>query len=203
MTTPTPYSLPELPYCESALEPVVSGEIMELHHGTHHANYVKAANDAVAKLDALAADEDPSALLRALAFNLSGHVLHSLFWTSMSPHATQISPALDEAIVVAFGSVSSLRARMTSTLAHLSGSGWAVLAWEPVARRLLVSSVHDHQGEVVQGATPLLVIDGWEHAYYLDYKANRAKWAEQFFDIADWSSASDRLEAAAQLRTTT
>jgi superoxide dismutase, Fe-Mn family len=197
--TLAPYVLPELDYELDALEPVVSSEIMDLHLNTHHAAYVKAANTALEKLDALAADEDPSPLLRALSFNVGGHALHSLFWTSMSPTGGKPSSVLADEITRSFGSMDVLKARMTATLAKLAGSGWAALCWEPIARRLLVSQIHDHQSEMIAGASPLLVLDGWEHAYYLDYKANRAGWAEKFFDVADWDHASARFEAAASL----
>lgn len=193
------YALPELAYELDALEPVVSSEIMELHYNTHHAAYVKAANAALGKLDALAADEDPSALLRALSFNVGGHVLHSLFWMSMSPKGGKPSSVLADEITRSFGSMDVLKSRMSQTLAKLAGSGWAALCWEPVARRLIVSQIHDHQSEMIAGASPLLVIDGWEHAYYLDYKADRAAWAEKFFDVADWDSASARFVEAASL----
>ena len=197
--TLAPYSLPDLPYSPEALQPIISSRTMELHHGTHHAAYVKAANEISAKLAELAVDEDPSALLRSLAFNVSGHVLHSLFWASMSPGGGAPSSALDNAIVASFGSMSALRARMAMTIAKLSGSGWAVLAWEPIARQLVVSQVHDHQSELIVGSSPLLVIDGWEHAYYLDYTSNKASWAEKFFDVANWAAASNRYDVALEL----
>jgi superoxide dismutase, Fe-Mn family len=194
-----PYSLPELAYELDALEPVVSSEIMDLHYNKHHATYVKAANTALEQMDALAADEDPSALLRSLSFNVGGHALHSLFWSSMSPAAGPPSSVLGNEISRSFGSMDVLKARMTQTLAKLSGSGWAALCWEPVARRLVVSQIHDHQSEMIAGAFPLLVIDGWEHAYYLDYKSDRAGWAEKFFEVADWEHASARFVEVASL----
>ena len=197
--TLAPYSLPDLPYAPDALQPIISARTMELHHGTHHAAYVKAANEISSKLTDLEVDADPSALLRALAFNVSGHVLHSLFWTSMTPGGSTPSAALDNAIVASFGSISALEKRMSATIAKLSGSGWAVLAWEPNACQLVISQGHDHQSELIVGTSPLLVIDGWEHAYYLDYTSEKAKWADKFFEVADWTSASDRFDAARDL----
>ena len=198
MTTLPLYTLPDLPYAPDALQPIVHAHTMELHHGKHHAAYVKAANEVSAKLMELPAKDDPS-LWRALAFNVSGHVLHSLFWTSMAPGSSTMSSAFEEAVVSAFGSSQGLQSRMADAVTKLSGSGWAVLAWEPVAQRLVVSQIHDHQSELIIGSSPLLVIDGWEHAYYLDYESDRASWAEKFFEVADWKSASERYEAAAEL----
>ena len=195
-SSPSLYTLPDLPYSADALQPVVSAQIMELHHGKHHAAYVKQANELTGKLIDLAADEDPSALIRSLTFNLSGHVMHSLFWTSMTPNGSSPSNQLATEITNSFGSVEAMKKRMTMAAAKLSGSGWAVLGWDPTGQRLQISQVHDHQSEMIAGTTPLLVLDVWEHAYYLDYQADRAGWADKFFDIADWASASSRFDKA-------
>jgi superoxide dismutase, Fe-Mn family len=196
MELTTPYTLPDLPYAVDALEPTISSRIMELHHGTHHAAYVKGANEISEKISSLSPGEDPGALSRSLAFNLSGHFLHSLFWTSMSPNGGgepvgDLSAAINES----FGDVSKLIDRMSATIEKLSGSGWATLSWDELGRRLVVSQIHDHQHDHAVGLHPLLVIDGWEHAYYLQYEAAKAKWARAFWDIADWSSAGNRLTA--------
>ena len=191
------YELPDLPYDYDALEPTISARIMELHHGTHHASYVKTANELLEKLDGLAPADDPSALIRALTFNVSGHVLHSLFWTSMTPAGGGTPPeSLDSAIRSSFGSMEVLQERMTKTIEKLSGSGWATLSWDPVGSRLLVSQIHDHQNDQLAGATPLLVIDGWEHAYYLQYEAAKAKWAKAFWEVVDWKNVAARFEIA-------
>lgn len=195
-TTPTLYTLPDLPYSADALQPVVSAQIMELHHAKHHATYVKQANELTGKLIELAASDDPSPLIRALSFNLSGHVMHSLFWTSMTPNGSSPSTELAEEITSSFGSIEAMKKRMAMAATKLSGSGWAVLSWDSIGQRLQISQVHDHQGEVMVGTTPLLVLDVWEHAYYLDYKSDRAAWAQKFFDIADWTSASSRFDDA-------
>ena len=196
-TEPSVYELPDLPYDYDALEPTISAHIMELHHGTHHASYVKTANELLGKLDGLAPADDPSALIRALTFNVSGHVLHSLFWTSMSPAGGATPPeSLDSAINSSFGSMDVLQDRMTMTIEKLSGSGWAALSWDPVGSRLLISQIHDHQNDQLVGATPLLVIDGWEHAYYLQYEAAKAKWAKAFWEVVDWKNVAARFEIA-------
>lgn len=195
--TPTPYVLPELPYPTDALEPAISARIMELHHGTHHAAYVKAANELTEKLSGLPAGDDPGPLSRSLAFNLSGHRLHSLFWTSMSPNGGgQPSAELAAVVASSFGDTNALVDRMTRTIEKLSGSGWAALSWDGLGQRLVVSQIHDHQNDHAAGLDPLLVIDGWEHAYYLQYEAARAKWAAAFWDVVDWASVATRLKTA-------
>ena len=198
-TTSEIYTLPDLRYDPAALQPVVSSKTMELHHGTHHAAYVKAANQLSEKLAAPSgsapSDDDLSHLTRALSFNLGGHRLHSLFWESMSPSGGgSPSPELNSYVEEFFGPVVTLKARMSKTIEKLSGSGWAALVWEPVARRLIVTEIHDHQHDQIAGTTPILVIDGWEHAYYLQYAAAKAKWAEAFWDIADWTAVEARLD---------
>lgn len=195
--TPTPYVLPDLPYSTDALEPTVSTRIMELHHGTHHAAYVKTANELTEKLASLPAGDDPTPMNRSLAFNLSGHRLHSLFWTSMSPDGGgEPADALAAAVTSCFGDTKTLIERMTLTVEKLPGNGWAALSWDSLGQRLVVSQIHDHQHDHAIGLDPLLVIDGWEHAYYLQYEAAKAKWAAAFWDIADWKSAGTRFAAA-------
>lgn len=191
------FVLPELPYQIDALEPVVSSRIMELHHGTHHAAYVNTANELIEKLAALAPDGDSVTLERSLNFNVSGHVLHSLFWTCMSPRGGgQPEGGFAERLTDTFGSVDHMIAKLTTAVSTLSGSGWGALVWEPTADRLFVTQIHDHQNDHIAGSVPLLVIDGWEHAYYLQYEAAKAKWAKAFWDIVDWKRVASRLEDA-------
>ncbi len=197
-TNTTTYSLPSLPYELDALAPVLSAELLDLHYNKHHNAYVKKANELVDTLSSLAADADPSALLRALSFNVSGHALHSLFWESMSPASTKPSEALKAEITRSFGSEELLQSRLTAAVSKLAGSGWGALVWEPMAKRLAVVQLHDHQSDFIVGSTPLLVIDGWEHAYYLDYRSDREAWAKKFFEVADWASASKRFSALSQ-----
>jgi superoxide dismutase, Fe-Mn family len=195
--TPTAYVLPDLPYATGALEPVISTRIMELHHGTHHAAYVKGANELTDKLTALAAGDDPTPLQRSLAFNLSGHRLHSLFWTCMTPTGGgQPADELAAQVALSFGSTNALIDRMTRSIERLAGSGWAALSWDGLGQRLVISQIHEHQNDHVAGLEPILVIDGWEHAYYLQYEAAKAKWAAAFWDIVDWDSVGSRLASA-------
>ena len=195
----SPYVLPDLPYDYSALEPSISAKLLELHHSKHHAAYVKGANDALEQL-AKARDADDYSeigrLAKLFAFNQSGHVRHSLFWTCMSPSggeppSGELATAIDEG----FGTFDRLKQQMNASIAQLQGSGWAALAWEPVAKRLIVEQVYDHQSNVGQGTDLVLVIDGWEHAYYLDYLNDKAKWTEAFWNVADWRAAAARFDS--------
>ena len=191
------YSLPDLPYDEGALEPYISGRIMALHHGKHHATYVKGANTALEKLYDLRGKGDftsLSLLERNLAFNVSGHVLHSVFWTNLSPGGGgEPTGDLARTIDDAFGGFPSFRDQMTEAAGTIQGSGWAMASWEPVAGRIVVQQVHDHQGDHGQGTIPLLVIDGWEHAYYLQYQNEKAKFFQAIWNVVNWDDVARRF----------
>jgi len=195
------YTLPDLPYATDALAPHLSAETLELHHGKHHAAYVKAANETVERL-AEAETWQIAGLERALAFNVSGHGLHSLFWESMSPEMEQ-APAgnIATAIDTAFGSFDKYLERFTSALTTIQGSGWALLVWEPIANELEILQVQNHDGALLIGATPILAADGWEHAYYVDYRNDKAKWVEAFTHMTDWAAAAERFDAVAMAST--
>ena len=196
------YTLPDLPYDYGALEPAMSGEILELHHSKHHATYVKGANDTVEQLAEVRDKGDFSGLVgleKTLAFNVSGHVLHSIFWENLSPDGgDKPDGALGTAIDEHFGSFDAFRAQLTKATATTQGSGWGVLAWEPLGQRLLVTQAYDHHGNVAAGMTPLLAFDAWEHAYYLQYKNVKPDYIERLWDLVNWNDVSARLEAAKQ-----
>jgi len=194
------YSLPELPYDYAALEPHYSGEILELHHDKHHAAYVAGANTTLDKLAEARANGDYGAIVgleKALAFNVSGHVLHSIFWKNLSPDGGdkpegELAAALDEY----FGDFESFKAQLNQASTTIQGSGWGVLAWEPFGGRLLIEQVYDHQGNIGQGAVPLLVFDAWEHAFYLQYKNVKADFFNALWNIVNWPDVAARLAAA-------
>lgn len=196
------YSLPDMPYDYSALEPAITGEILELHHAKHHAAYVKGANDTLEQI-AEARDKDaitPTGLVgleKTFAFNLSGHVLHSIFWQNLSPDGgDRPDGALADAIDDHLGGFEAFRKQLTVATASVQGSGWGVLAWEPLGKRLIVEQVYDHHGNVGHGATPLLVFDAWEHAYYLQYKNVRPDYVAKLWDIVNWNDVTARFDAA-------
>ena len=196
------YTLPELAYDYSALEPSISGTIMELHHSKHHQAYVTGANTALAQL-AEARDSDNLAnvnkLEKDLAFNLGGHVNHSIFWTNLSPDGgDKPTGELASAIDDHFGSFDKFRAHFTATALGVQGSGWAVLAWDSIGQRPIIVQFFDQQGNLPAGIVPLLMLDVWEHAYYLDYKNVRADYVKAFWDIVNWENVQQRLQAATE-----
>jgi Fe-Mn family superoxide dismutase len=194
------YTLPELAYDYSALEPSISGTIMELHHSKHHATYVAGANTALEKL-AEARDKNDFAnvnkLEKDLAFNLGGHVNHSIFWTNMSPNGgDKPTGELASAIDDQFGSFDKFKGHFTATALGVQGSGWAVLAWDAIGQRLVVLQFFDQQANFPAGTIPLLMLDVWEHAYYLDYKNVRADYVKAFWNIVDWANVQKRFSTA-------
>jgi superoxide dismutase, Fe-Mn family len=194
------YTLPELNYDFGALEPHISGKILELHHGKHHAAYVAGANTTLERLEEARAKNDFGALPaleRALAFHVSGHALHSIFWTNLAPKAGgRPSGQLATAIDRDFGGFDAFRAQLTQAAATVMGSGWAALSWEPLARKLLVTQIYDHQSNITQGGSPLLVLDAWEHAYYLQYQNRKAEFFEAVWNLWNWADVEHRFEAA-------
>ena len=194
------YTLPDLPYDYSALEPSISGAIMELHHSKHHQTYVTGANTALAQL-AEARDSDNlvnvNKLEKDLAFNLGGHVNHSIFWTNLSPNGGdkptgELASAIDEF----FGSFDKFRAHFTAAALGVQGSGWAVLAWDSIGQKLLVQQFFDQQSNFAAGTVPVLMLDVWEHAYYLDYKNVRADYVKAFWNITNWENVEKRFLTA-------
>ena len=194
------YTLPELTYDYSALAPSISGAIMELHHSKHHQAYVTGANAAVA---AMAAARDSGDLAninkleKDLAFNLGGHVNHSIFWTNLSPDGGdkpigELASALDDN----FGSFDKFTAHFTAAALGVQGSGWAALTWDSIGQKLLINQFFDQQSNFAAGSVPLLLLDVWEHAYYLDYKNVRADYVKAFWNIANWANVQDRFSAA-------
>ncbi len=196
------YALPDLRYDYGALEPHISGKIMELHHDKHHGGYVKGANTTLEQI-AEARDKDDftkiGALEKALAFNLSGHVLHSLFWQNLTPKGGD-RPAGDlaEAIQRDFGSFEKFRKQLTGAASTIMGSGWGALVWEPVSKRLVTVQIYDHQSNLTQAGMPLLVLDAWEHAYYLQYQNRKTDFFEVVWNCWNWKDVGERFKAVRQ-----
>lgn len=191
------YRLPDLPYPVNALEPHLDAETLWLHHDVHHAAHVDGANRALAALEIArdAADwSNVNQLETDLAFHVSGHVLHSVFWQNLTPRGGgRPTGALAEAISEHFGSFDAMREQFTRAAVAVQGSGWVVLAWEPTTQRLVVEQLHDHQSGSCTAATLLLVCDVWEHAYYLTHRHRRAAWLEAFWWLVDWGDVSRRF----------
>jgi len=194
------YTLPDLPYDYAALEPHLSGQIVEVHHDKHHATYVTGANTAIEKLAAARSNDDLgpplTGLEKNLAFHVSGHLLHSLYWQNMSPDGGgapdgELAAALDEHL----GGADKLQAQMNAVVATVQGSGWAALSWEPLGQRLVVHQILDHQDNAASGSLPILVLDAWEHAFYLQYKNVKADYAKAFWNIVNWPDVAARFAA--------
>lgn len=194
------YELPELDYPYDALEPHISGEIMELHHTKHHANYVAGAN---AALEALAKAREAgdfsavTALSKNLAFNLGGHTNHSIFWKNLSPNGGgQPTGALAEAINRDFGSFEAFQAHFNAAALGLQGSGWAVLGFDKISKSLVIEQMTDQQGNLSIDLVPLLMLDMWEHAFYLQYKNVKADYVKAVWNVFNWADVQARYEAA-------
>ena len=194
------YVLPELDYPYDALEPHISAEIMELHHSKHHQAYVDGANAALASLEAAREAGDMAAVNlyeKNLAFHLGGHSNHSVFWKNMSPNGGgEPTGALASAIDGSFGSLESFKKQFTAAAMGLQGSGWAVLAYDTISGRLVTFQLYDQQGNVPVGTVPLLMLDMWEHAFYLDYKNVKAKYVDAWWNVVNWDDVARRFEAA-------
>jgi len=194
------YALPDLRYDYGSLEPHISGKIMELHHDKHHAGYVKGANTALEKLDEARDKEDftrLAALEKALAFNLSGHVLHSLFWQNLTPRGGgRPEGELANAINESFGGFEKFQKQMKEVAATIMGSGWAALVWEPLGKRLLTTQIYDHQSNLAQAGVPILVLDAWEHAFYLQYQNRKTEFFDAIWNVWNWQDAAERFAAA-------
>ena len=198
------YTLPDLAYDYGALEPHVSGKIMQLHHDKHHLAYVNGANTATEGLAEAREKNDfakIAALEKALAFHASGHVLHSLFWQNLMPRGGgQPGGELARAIDRDFGSFDAFKRQLTAVASTIMGSGWAALVWEPIAGRLLTTQIYDHQSNLNQAGVPLLVLDAWEHAYYLQYQNRKTEFFDAVWNVWNWPDVAARFADAMQVK---
>ncbi|AZQ76354.1 MULTISPECIES: superoxide dismutase [Flaviflexus] len=194
------YTLPELDYDYAALEPHISGKIMELHHSKHHNTYVTGANSALEAIAAAQESGDFASLnlaQRNLTFNLGGHINHSIFWKNLSPNGGgEPEGELMEAIKDAFGSFDTFVKQFTAVATGIQGSGWSVLAYDSVAGKLTTFQLYDQANNVPVGTLPILMLDMWEHAFYLDYLNVKADYVKAFWNLVNWQDVASRLEDA-------
>jgi superoxide dismutase, Fe-Mn family len=194
------YTLPDLPYDYGALEPHISGEIMQLHHDKHHNTYVTALNDVLEKLAGARDKGDFGAIVgmeKTLAFNLGGHVNHSVFWNNLSPEGgDKPTGELAAAINETFGSFDGFQAHFTAVASTIQGSGWAILAWDSVGQSLHIVQLYDQQANVPVGMVPVVMLDMWEHAFYLQYKNVKPDYVKAWWNVVNWADADKRFEAA-------
>ena len=191
------YVLPELPYAYSALSPYISEEQLKIHHQKHHQAYVNNANAILEKIDKSRKDNtdlDMKSTLKELSFNIGGHVLHSLFWKNMNPQKTSPEGVLLENLNAEFGSIERFRKEFTQAAMSVEGSGWAALTFCKKTGRPIIMQIEKHYTNVYPSFAILMVLDLWEHAYYLDYKNDRARFIESFWNIVNWKEVGIRLE---------
>jgi len=195
-------TLPDLPYDYSALEPVISPEIMQLHHSKHHQTYVNNYNVATDKLAEAVEKGDASAIIGlqgALKFNGGGNINHSIFWQNLCPEKDSGQPEgeLLEAINRDFGSVQAMQDKLSASTVAVQGSGWGWLGYNKVNKQLqIVTCANQDPLEATTGLVPLFGIDVWEHAYYLQYKNVRPDYVKAIFRVANWKDVAQRLAVA-------
>lgn len=201
--TPIPpggHRLPPLPYPYDALEPYISARTLRIHHDRHHQAYVNGLNQAELRLVEARERGDFSLVKhweRELAFNGSGHILHSIYWTNMSPRGGGTPTGLlADRIDQAFGNFRAFREQFTAAAEQVEASGWALLVWQPLFGRLEILNAERHQDLTQWGVIPILVVDSWEHAYYLDYQNRRADYVAAWWNVVNWVDVDRRLMGA-------
>jgi len=196
------HTLPDLPYDFNALEPVISAEIMQLHHSKHHAAYVNNLNIAEEKLHEAKAKNDVSTIIQlapAIKFNGGGHINHSIFWQNLSPNGGEPNADLLESIKKDFGSLDNLQKQLSAAAVGVQGSGWAWLGYNKGTQRLQVATCANQDPlQATTGLIPLFGIDVWEHAYYLQYKNVRPDYVNAIWKVANWKDISNRFVNAKQ-----
>jgi len=196
------YTLPKLPYAYDALEPYIDEQTVKLHHDRHHQGYVNGLNSTLKSLVEAREKGDLSAvrtLLRNLSFHGSGVVLHNLYWEGLCPASESEEPtsgAFLDQVKKDFGSLDGLKNVLSAAAKAVEGSGWAVLAWEPLGGKLLVLQAENHQKLTIWGVRPLFVIDVWEHAYYLKYQNRRAEYVDNIWNVVNWAEVEKKFEKA-------
>jgi len=194
------YVLPKLPYDYADLEPYMSKEQLTIHHDKHHQAYVTGANNILQKLDKARkenVDLDVKSTLKELSFNIGGHVLHSLYWANMAPAGKgggRPGGTLGDVIEKEFSGFDRFKKEFTQAATSVEGSGWAALAYCMQTKRPIVMQIEKHNTNVYPTFRILMIIDVFEHAYYIDYKNDRAKFVEAFWNIVNWNEINKRLE---------
>lgn len=193
------FTLPKLPYDYNALAPHMSEEQLKLHHDKHHQAYVNGANTAFEKLDKARqekTDIDAKAVMKDLSFNIGGHLLHSIFWENLAPAGKgggTPGGAIADLINNEFGSFERFKKEFSAAAASTEGSGWAALAMHPCIGRPLIMQIEKHNVNVHPTFNILMIMDVWEHAYYVDYQNQRPKYIEAFWNIVNWDQVNKNL----------
>jgi Fe-Mn family superoxide dismutase len=198
------YALPKLPYAYNALEPHIDAQTMELHHSKHHQAYVDNLNKAIAALAKVREEADIDAaklagLTRDVSFKAGGAIFHTIFFGTMAaPQQTTAVPKLEvsDAIAKQYGDLDKFKAHFSKVAAGVKGSGWAVAFYEPIADRILITDTGDQDNRIIPGAMPILLIDVWEHAYYLKYQNKRADYIKAWWNVVSWAEVDAVYKAA-------
>lgn len=194
------YKLPDLEYAYDALDPYISKQQLTIHHAKHHAAYVAGVNatfEKIAKARKEGSEIDMKSTLKELSFHIGGNVLHSIFWGNLAPRSGKTNEPKGELLIELnneFGSYKRFKEEFTKTALSVEGSGWAALSYCKCTRRPLIMQIEKHNSNIYPNFKIIMVLDVWEHAYYLDYKNDRAKYIEAFWDIANWNRVGERLE---------
>ena len=196
------YLQQSLPYNENFLEPYMDAETLHLHYTFHHGGAVKAANKDVAMIKKALDDSNLETVdfwTKKLFYHFSSHILHSIFWTNLTNKQTTPTGDLLKRIEKNFGSYERLKSLVAATSKNVDGNGWGILAYQPYSNSLTVLQCENHEKLTQWGAIPLLVIDVWEHAYYLKYKNKRTDFVDALFNIISWDNVAQRLDVAVKL----
>ena len=186
------FSLPKLPYDAKSLAPFLSEQQLTIHHDKHHLAYVNGANAIFEKLDKARKENtelDMKATLKELSFHVGGHLLHSTFWDCMAPAGKgggKPEGAIADALMKEFGSFERFKMEFTKAATSVEGSGWAALVVQQCVDRPLIMQIEKHNVNVYPAFRLLMVLDVWEHAYYIDYKNDRAKFVDGFWNVVNW-----------------
>ncbi len=198
------HKLPPLPYAYDALEPFIDAKTLEIHHGKHHQTYVDKLNAALEQHPELqertveelitSLDEIPETIRTAVRNNAGGHFSHTLYWNCMAPHAQkEIPETMQKALTESFGSVETFKEQFTAAATNLFGSGWVWLAAD-ANKKLKIVSTQGHDSPLMTGDRPIMVIDIWEHAYYLHYQNRRPEYILNWWNVLDWNNVTERYE---------
>lgn len=193
------FILNSLPYNETFLEPYMDAETLHLHHEFHHGGAVKGANKDIQMINKAIADNNLETVdfwTKKLSYHFGSHLLHTIFWTNLINKKTEPKGVLLQKIEKSFGSYEKLKGYIAATSKNIDGNGWGVLAYQPYADSLTVIQCENHEKLQQWGAIPILVIDVWEHAYYLKYKNKRQDFVDTLFNIINWDNVADRLNIA-------
>lgn len=196
------YMLQPLPYSEGFLEPYMDAETMHLHYTFHHGGAVKGANKDLSMIKKALDDNNLETVdywTKKLSYHFSSHILHSIFWTNLTNKKTLPTGNLQKRIEKDFGSYDRLKLLIAATAKNVDGNGWGIVAYQPYSDSLTVLQCENHEKLTQWGAIPLLVIDVWEHAYYLKYKNKRTDFVDALFNIINWDNAALRLDEAIKL----